>query len=180
MGEWGALSADAESVAMAKREGQHCSIVVGGVAEIFLQNGATEQLQLRKGFIREALRNGYDLVPMFHFGATRMYQFIGPASFWRSLSNRLPFPFFLIGGWGRGLTLLPKPVRVVTAVGAPMGLAALYGVPEGQSVPEPDPAKVDMIYEEWKKNLAGMYYRHRPKWETRELEFLDRPKGKSE
>ncbi|KAM3571818.1 hypothetical protein VYU27_006156 [Nannochloropsis oceanica] len=177
MGEWGALPANKESVAEAKQQGQHCSIVVGGVAEIFLQNGETEQLQLRKGFIREALRNGYDLVPMFHFGATRMYNFIGPASFWRSLSNRLPFPFFLIGGWGKGMTLLPKPVRIVIAVGSPIGLAALYGVPEGQSVPDPDPAKVDLIYEEWKKHLAGLYYRQRPEWETRELEIWDCPKS---
>jgi hypothetical protein len=35
-----------------------------------------ETLQLRKGFIREALRNGYDLVPMFHFGNTRMYRWV--------------------------------------------------------------------------------------------------------
>ncbi len=92
-----------------RRAGANCSIVVGGVAEIFLQSECvtcllffsphhppigrprrfhsppthlpphpadekTECVRLRKGFIREALRNGYDLVPMFHFGNTRIYK----------------------------------------------------------------------------------------------------------
>lgn len=175
MGEWGALPADKESVTKAKQDaGGNCSIVVGGVAEIFLQNDTTEQLQLRKGFIREALRNGYDLVPMFHFGATRMYKFVGPAEFWRWLSRKLPFPFFLVGGACGGLTLLPKKVPIVLAVGSPLGVAALYGVPEGESVAEPDPAKVDLIYEAFKKDLHRVYYKYRPEWETRDLVIVER------
>jgi hypothetical protein len=54
-----------------------------------------------------------------------------------------------------------------------MNIAALYGAPAGQPVPEPDPAKVDEIYDKWKKKIACMYYRHRPKWETRDIDFIE-------
>ena len=37
-------------------------------------------------------------------------RFIGSAAFWKRVSARLPFPFFLVEGWGR-VTLIPKRVR---------------------------------------------------------------------
>ena len=33
-----------------------------------------EMVLLRWGFIREALRNGFDLTPCFHFGNSRLFR----------------------------------------------------------------------------------------------------------
>lgn len=48
--------------------GASVSIVVGGVAEMFTACDEAEVVLLRSGFIREAVRNGFDIVPVFHFG----------------------------------------------------------------------------------------------------------------
>jgi hypothetical protein len=42
--------------------GASCSLVVGGIFEMFLQDERYEQLKLRKGFVREAIKNGLQLV----------------------------------------------------------------------------------------------------------------------
>ncbi len=39
-------------------------------------------------------------------------RFIGSPAFWQRVSARLPFPFFLIEGWGR-VTLIPKKASQV-------------------------------------------------------------------
>ncbi len=55
---------------------------VGGVAEMFLVGGEKERLYLKKhkGFVREAIKNGADLVPVFCFGNSKLFSVVGESS----------------------------------------------------------------------------------------------------
>jgi hypothetical protein len=51
---------------------------VGGVSEMFLPDDRVERVKLRRGFIRQAIKHGYDIVPMFHFGQSRLFRYRFP------------------------------------------------------------------------------------------------------
>lgn len=63
-------------------EGCDCAITVGGVAEMFLISGEEEKVYLKKhkGFVREAIKNGADLVPVFCYGNSRLFSVLGENS----------------------------------------------------------------------------------------------------
>ena len=101
----------------------HAAIVVGGVAEMFLQSEKAENIKMRKGFIREAIRNGYDIVPVYYFGHTNIFSFFGPKRFYQWLAKRIPFPFFLYSG--RNCTTFPRSTPVKMCVGRPIKVKKL-------------------------------------------------------
>jgi hypothetical protein len=53
---------------------------VGGVSEMFLPDDRVERVKLRRGFIRQAIKHGYDIVPMFHFGQSRLFRYRFPSA----------------------------------------------------------------------------------------------------
>ncbi|GMS93361.1 hypothetical protein PENTCL1PPCAC_15536, partial [Pristionchus entomophagus] len=59
--------------------GQAVAIVVGGINEAVATQPGKYHLKLkeRKGFIRMALTEGADLVPMFHFGENEAFRPVG-------------------------------------------------------------------------------------------------------
>lgn len=83
------------------------AVVVGGIAEMFMQYDDKEQVLLanRKGFIRMALANGVDIVPVYHFGNSRVLS-IGPKSLMEFCRKMRTSVGILIGRWG-----LPIPRR---------------------------------------------------------------------
>merc|ERR1712146_502190 len=101
----------------------HAAIVVGGVAEMFLQSQKVERIKMRKGFIREAIRNGYDIVPVYYFGHTNIFSFFGPKRGYQWLAKHLPFPFFLY--YGRNFTTFPRSTPVKMCVGRPIDVEKL-------------------------------------------------------
>lgn len=101
----------------------HAAIVVGGVAEMFLQSQKVERIKMRKGFIREAIRNGYDIVPVYYFGHTNIFSFLGPKRGYQWLAKHLPFPFFLY--YGRNFTTFPRSTPVKMCVGRPIDVKRL-------------------------------------------------------
>lgn len=62
--------------ALRKGEGSSITIVVGGAAESLNAHPGTADLVLRRrlGFIKIAIRNGADLVPVFAFGENDIYE----------------------------------------------------------------------------------------------------------
>lgn len=129
-------------------------------------------VKLRKGFIREALRHGYTLCPMFHYGNDRLYRFLGGPELWSRLSRPLPFPLFLAYGGLLG-PLLPFRTPLLTAIGSPLDPAELLGLQPGQTLESPSEEAVHAVYEAFKQQLVQHYYKHRPHWETRELHIVD-------
>eukprot|EP01024_Parvocaulis_polyphysoides_P068205 TRINITY_DN8279_c0_g1_i3.p4 TRINITY_DN8279_c0_g1~~TRINITY_DN8279_c0_g1_i3.p4 ORF type:complete len:305 (+),score=25.54 TRINITY_DN8279_c0_g1_i3:55-915(+) len=55
------------------------AVIVGGIAEIYLQHPKKERIKLlgRKGFVRVAVETGTDIVPVYHFGNAQLLTF-GP------------------------------------------------------------------------------------------------------
>ncbi|CAD7694910.1 unnamed protein product [Ostreobium quekettii] len=123
--------------------------VVGGVGEMFMQYEEKEQVLLgsRKGFIKMALANGADLLPVYHFGNSRVLS-IGP----RSLMNfcrRLRISVgILVGRWGLPL---PREVPIYMVVGRPVKVEKVgWDSPNFQE-------KVNELHEKFKKELQRLY-----------------------
>jgi hypothetical protein len=100
-----------------KDDHQDIVLVPDGIAGAFYSDRRNEVLYLRKreGFIREAIRHNYDIVPVYCFGHTQLYDIYG----WKELSRR--FRFALIWFWGRSSAIwLPHARNVSVVVGQPL------------------------------------------------------------
>jgi len=71
-------------------------IVPDGIAGAFYSDRKHERVYLKKrnGFIRKAILHGYDIVPVYCFGHTQLYDVYG----WEEISRRLGFALVLFSG----------------------------------------------------------------------------------
>lgn len=111
--------------------GQSITIVVGGAAESLSAHPGTADLTLRKrlGFLKVAIQNGADLVPVFSFGENDIYEQMpnekGTTVYMLQKKFQTVFGFTLPLFHGRGLLnynlgLLPYRRRIVTVIGRPI------------------------------------------------------------
>jgi hypothetical protein len=128
------------------------AIAPGGIAEMFLADDCdphVEKIMLndRKGFIRLALQNGSQIVPMFCFGASHLFKKLAGASIFEYLSRRLRASILLFAGqWG-----LPIPLDNV-----PLS----YALGEGVYCPrieEPDQFDIDWYHNIFKLHLQRAF-----------------------
>eukprot|EP00750_Incisomonas_marina_P003016 INCI1281.2.p1 GENE.INCI1281.2~~INCI1281.2.p1 ORF type:complete len:309 (+),score=38.08 INCI1281.2:103-1029(+) len=70
-------------------------VVVGGLMEMYMQEPHCERLKLRSrlGFVRVALESGADLVPVYHFGNTKIMDIVGKSLMGISRKMRMSFLF---------------------------------------------------------------------------------------
>eukprot|EP00878_Enallax_costatus_P016076 GHUV01016857.1.p1 GENE.GHUV01016857.1~~GHUV01016857.1.p1 ORF type:complete len:299 (+),score=36.27 GHUV01016857.1:955-1851(+) len=140
------------------------SLVPGGIAEMFLWEEHREVIKIldRKGFVRIAVEQGVPLVPVYHFGNSRLFSWVAPRS-WEVLARRtraaLGYPK---GRWG---TLVPRSEPLFMAVGAPIPVPKL-----APSDPYYQDA-VDKAHSELVKALVDLYtkYKGHYGWDNREL-----------
>lgn len=140
------------------------AVLVGGIAEMFMQDSKRERLMLRsrKGFTRVAVETGAPIVPVYHFGNSRAFDF-GP-SFLMPHARRIGAALgVLIGRWG-----LPVPRRVpfMMVSGKPIAV---------EKVARDDPrfhAVVDETHARVVKELQALYERNRAKYDP---SWADRP-----
>ncbi|SAM84839.1 probable diacylglycerol acyltransferase type 2b [Ustilago bromivora] len=114
-----------------KGKGSAIAIVVGGASESLAAHPGTADLTLRRrlGFIKIAIRNGADLVPVFSFGENDVYEQLSNEQGTRIYALQKKFqalfgftlPFF----HGRGLFnysigLMPYRHPIVSVVGKPI------------------------------------------------------------
>eukprot|EP01023_Acetabularia_acetabulum_P007748 TRINITY_DN13395_c0_g1_i4.p1 TRINITY_DN13395_c0_g1~~TRINITY_DN13395_c0_g1_i4.p1 ORF type:complete len:288 (-),score=44.59 TRINITY_DN13395_c0_g1_i4:407-1270(-) len=143
------------------------AVIVGGIAEIYLQHPKKERIKLlgRKGFIRVAVETGTDIVPVYHFGNTQLLNF-GPKwimNFSRKLQASL--------GFAQGVIGLPIPFssKVCMVVGKPVKV--------GEAVSQTD-SKFDQVVDEvharFVVELQALYDRNKAEfgWADRPLEIL--------
>ena len=121
----GCISADKSSITHALRDGKSVAVYVGGADEALLAghpNGVGVIIKDRLGFIRVAVELGVAIVPCFTFGEHETYsQVFQP--FVRTCQVRLMklFGFSLpVFKPNYFVPLLPKKVKLVTVVGAPI------------------------------------------------------------
>lgn len=155
----GTRSADAKSIQRILREGGAPVVVVGGIAEMFLDTADAERIYLRRrqGFVRLAMREGAHIVPVFFFGNTRTLRKLN-SPLLRALSRRVRASVVIFyGRWG-----LPIPFRhpIKMVVGAPIRV---------EQSAEPSAADVEATLSRVVDAVGALYARHRPEWESRPL-----------
>ena len=104
----GSIRADYSSISNCLKQGLSVMVAVGGAKESFEAKPGQQRLLLknRNGFIRAALENGCDLVPIFSFGETELYEQYRapPGSYLAALQNwicrRFGFVVPMINGRG--------------------------------------------------------------------------------
>lgn len=169
----GSISSAPSGFAAALRRKRDVAILPGGVEEIVLSASHAERAYImeRKGFVKYAIRHGYDLVPIYHFGETMLYQLFWPWGQPWAVRLRLAFAqrFQIATGLGLGWPLVPviprRGVACRTVVGARLVL------PHNESVGAAD---VLRWHGKYVHHLQSLYNAHRadlPAYRDKELEL---------
>ncbi|KAG2486331.1 hypothetical protein HYH03_015035 [Edaphochlamys debaryana] len=140
------------------------AVIVGGIAEMYLQCTKKEQVVLkdRKGFVRVAVEQGCDggILPVYHFGNSSVLSF-GPQSL-QGLSRSLRAALGML--YGRWYLPVPRRREIYMCVGKPIPVTR---------VPKDDPkfeAAVEEVHAKVVQGLAELYERHKEEYgETRPL-----------
>uniref|UniRef100_A0A6B2LBC0 Acyltransferase n=1 Tax=Arcella intermedia TaxID=1963864 RepID=A0A6B2LBC0_9EUKA len=95
-----------------------CGVVVGGLAEMYMQHEDHEEVLLRsrKGFVEVALETGSPLVPVYYFGNSQILRFV-PKSL-QSFSRKLRVSLGIV--YGRYFLPVPFLVPLHMVVGKPV------------------------------------------------------------
>ncbi|KCV70572.1 hypothetical protein H696_02918 [Fonticula alba] len=168
----GLIDASLRYAVRALTSGQSVQVFPGGSAEIFMIDPDMPHvtrvfLRKRKGFIRLALQQGCDLVPMVCFGEEAAFRTWKPApAASRFLLRTLKMPFLLF--WGRFFSLLPRQGPLTVVYGSPLVVPDEYAI-SGEPVPE---GLVDEYHERYISLLQDTWdtWRiHAPGYEQAEL-----------
>jgi len=166
----GCVSADKKVVDFNLAKGRSMVLVVGGAAEA-LMAGRTDAMYLvlkdRKGFVRQALRNGVALVPCLALGETSTFyhvesEMMAKTQLWlmRKLGFSLPVFFST-------RLLMPLRCPLTTVVGAPIAAPARVD----QADPDFD-AKVDELHALYVKRLTELHAKYAPLYGTKADQVL--------
>jgi len=135
-------------------------IYTGGIAELFKSCRTEERLYLkkRKGFIKIALREGVDVVPVYFFGNTSVLSILksGPLA---SLSRKMQVALTYF--WGKFYLPIPRDEKLLYARGKPLGLP---------HIPEPTDEdvnkwhgkychEIEILFEKYKEKVPN--YKHK-------------------
>jgi 2-acylglycerol O-acyltransferase 2 len=97
-----------------------CVLYVGGIAELFKSSRKEERLYLqgRKGFIKMALKNGVDIIPLYLFGNTSVLTVMKNRTL-EGLSRKLQASVTYF--WGSYGLPIPRPNKILYVRGRPLG-----------------------------------------------------------
>lgn len=143
--------------------GDHLAIIPGGIAEMYLMNPDTEGIFLRKrhNTVKAAIQEGADIVPVFFFGNTKIFNIAGNSgsdSLLSKLSRKLRASIVLF--YGRHYLPVPfrHPIRMVTG-----------RVVEVQQKEFPSDEEVEAVMQKVIASVTELYEKKKPEWETRPL-----------
>ncbi|XP_077448167.1 2-acylglycerol O-acyltransferase 3b isoform X1 [Stigmatopora argus] len=133
-------------------------IVIGGAAESLASHPGVQTVLVkqRKGFVRLALEYGVDLVPVYSFGETELFQQVTFSE--GSLGRRLQDLFKKIMGFapclfvGDRWALLPSKTPITTVVGKPIS------VPQRITATEEE---VDHYHKLYMDSLSNLFHEHK-------------------
>lgn len=140
------------------------SLVPGGIAEMFLWEQDREAIKImdRKGFVRIAVESGTPIVPVYHFGNSKLFSWVAPNWLeWVCRRSRVAVGYPK-GRWG---TLMPCNAPLMMAVGGPIHVPHI--VPGAEGFDE----AVQVAHEQLVKALVELYdkYKGLYGWQDREL-----------
>ncbi|CAB3398361.1 unnamed protein product [Caenorhabditis bovis] len=152
-----------EHILDSDEKGRALVIVVGGAAEALDAHPGKHTLTLanRKGFVREALKTGAQLVPVYAFGENNVYKqvdnpegsFLRKFQEWGKSKTGISLPLIYGRGYfqmGLGFLPLNKPVNVV--VGAPL---------EVTKSTNPTQEEIDELHRKYMKALSELFDEHK-------------------
>lgn len=165
MGIFGLTSASKKNLIQTfRKEGAHGTVVlyVGGLAELFLSCEHEEKLYLkkRKGFIKLALQQGVDIVPVYLFGNTSVLSVL-KTGLLATLSRRLQVSLTYI--WGKWGLPIPRDVKLLYVTGQPLGL------PKIETPTQEDIDKYHNLYCEQVTKLYEKYKEKVPEYKHKKL-----------
>lgn len=156
-GFMGATSASRGNLERIFRRSFNACLYPGGVAEFAIPDRPnTENLYLksRKGFLRLALQQGVDVVPVFHFGSSQAFRQLhwGPLGY---LSRKLRFSLFILIPWvfqQRVVGVLGRPIRI-------------------ERVANPSQEQVDELHRHFISEIERIFenYKHTIGWQSHKL-----------
>eukprot|EP01088_Endostelium_zonatum_P018392 TRINITY_DN5889_c1_g1_i1.p1 TRINITY_DN5889_c1_g1~~TRINITY_DN5889_c1_g1_i1.p1 ORF type:complete len:398 (+),score=77.07 TRINITY_DN5889_c1_g1_i1:71-1264(+) len=157
----GTRSASSHTIYDTLNRGHSVGILAGGVAELFLTNREQEKVYFkkRKGIIKIAISKGVPLVPVYYFGQTQLYDFIGFPVLSRKLRGAMCFFY------GRWFSPVPIQHPVTMVVGVPMELKQIL---------DPTPEQIDEVHGEFIKRLKQLFDEHKTQfgWADKQLEIV--------
>ncbi|KAL7471972.1 hypothetical protein ACHAXS_012289 [Conticribra weissflogii] len=128
-------------------------IYIGGIAELFKSCRTEERLYLakRKGFIKLALREGVDVVPIYLFGNTSVLSALkhGPLA---SISRKFQVSLTLF--WGKWCLPVPRDEKLLYVVGKPLGLP---------HITEPTQEDIDKWHARYCEEVRNIFEAHKEK-----------------
>lgn len=159
----GTYPATRKSITKIMERGCHIGVQAGGIAEMYLMNHTTEKIYLRKrkGTVKAAIQEGFNIVPVYCFGNTRLFHVPGnkEGDSWLAKASRkarASIVFFY------GRFFLPIPLRHPIKIG--------FGeVIEVEKNPIPTDAEIDEYLEKVIAGITKVYETKKPVWETRPL-----------
>ena len=158
-------------------------LVVGGAQEALDTHPGTLDLTLkrRKGFVKQALRNGARLVPVLVFGENELFsQLPNPEgslvrTFQQFFKRLVGFstPFFC----GRGVFnysygLLPRRKALHVVVGEPIAIAD-----RDMPIAEPEQSIIDEAHAKYVKSLIELYNAHKDKFAKERKRYMHQMNG---
>lgn len=159
----GFVSASKESAVSCLKKGLSVAVVVGGALESLDAKPGTADLTLarRKGFIKLALEQGANLVPVYNFGESELFEQVPNPKGSKLRAIQEKFIHWI--GWtlpafyGRGIFnydcgILPRRVPLVTVFGSPVPV---------EKVENPTPQQVDALHSKYINALRELYDRYK-------------------
>lgn len=143
--------------------GHHCAILPGGIAEMYLSDKDCERVYFKKRFktVQSCIEEGANIIPVFFFGNTKLFNTIGSSgeeSFLSSVSRRLRLSIvFFYGRFG-----LPIPFR------HPLTMVSGEIVQVTKN-PSPSVEEVEEVMRRVESSLMTLYNSKKPVWEKRPL-----------
>mmetsp|Transcript_15302 Transcript_15302/g.29664 ORF Transcript_15302/g.29664 Transcript_15302/m.29664 type:complete len:518 (+) Transcript_15302:518-2071(+) len=156
--------------------GSAIMLVVGGAAESLDSQPGTYRLTLgRKGFVRVALDNGADLVPVLGFGENDVFDtvYLPPNSWARNVQEfvrkKLGFATPIFSGRGifqYNMGLMPHRKPIIVVVGKPIKIPKIPDELKGRalSTTAEGVALVDKYHEKYVRALRELWNLYKERW----------------
>lgn len=173
LGIFGLISASKQSLIhrIRKYNGPEGCIVlyVGGMAELFLSSSIHETLYLnnRKGFIKLALQEGIDIIPIYIFGNTSVLS-IYHNIYLNYISRKLQISLTLI--WGKYYTPIPRDNKILYVSGQPLGMP--NNKIQVSNVSQQDIDKWHIIYCQQVQRIYDTYKERVPEYKHKKLVII--------
>lgn len=150
---------------------QSLLVVVGGAEESMLAHPGSADLVLlkRKGFVREAIRAGCDLAPVYNFNENSIYRLANNApgtwayKFEMAVKSWCGFTLLLFHG--RNPFYTPYQCQLTSVVGKPI---------EVKMDRDPSSKDIDHYHQLYVEELTRLYAKYKPKFapQDRDLKFI--------